>query len=81
MAQIKVLNLGNSCSLSELSYEDTKAVNGGIVGGIYGAGYSKGKYNEFRFKTIAGSAYQAASIGTIAGWKGALAGASLSIPE
>ncbi len=81
MAQIKVLNLGNSCSLSELSYEDTKAVNGGVAGGIYGTGYSKGKYDEFRFSTIAGSAYTGARIGKIAGGWGALAGASLSTPE
>lgn len=32
MAQIKVLDLYNSDSISELSYKDTKKVNGGYIG-------------------------------------------------
>lgn len=31
MAQIKVLDLDNACSLSELSYEDINIVKGGYV--------------------------------------------------
>ncbi|MBD1866762.1 hypothetical protein H6F95_05470 [Cyanobacteria bacterium FACHB-471] len=81
MAQIKVLNLGNSCSLSELSYEDTKAVNGGIVAGTYAAGYSHGKYNEYRLGDIGRAAFLGARIGAFAGPYFALGGASLSTPE
>jgi len=40
MAQIKVLNLCESHSLSELSYKDAKNVNGGAFGFGFGLGYS-----------------------------------------
>ncbi len=43
MAQIKVLNLCGSHSLSELSHKDAKNVNGGAFGFGYGVGYSIGR--------------------------------------
>lgn len=43
MAQIKVLNLCESHSLSELSHKDAKNVNGGAAGFGFGVGYSIGR--------------------------------------
>jgi hypothetical protein len=39
MAQIKVLDLDNACSLSELSYEDINIVKGGFLA-LRKAGFS-----------------------------------------
>ena len=47
MAQIKVLNLCDSHSLSELSYKNAKNVTGGAFGFGFGIGYSIGSGSSF----------------------------------
>lgn len=49
MAQIKVLDLYDSNSLSELSYENAQKVNGGGVGAIGGFGISLYRNSSRRF--------------------------------
>ncbi|MEH2040156.1 hypothetical protein [Nostoc sp.] len=75
MAQIKVLNLDDSCSLSELSYEDAKTINGGILGAS-GAGVISWWYGRRGFDQLADMGAGAALGGLIGP-----AGASLSTPE
>lgn len=65
MAQIKVLDLCNSDSFSELSYEDAEKVNGGTAGAIFGLGYSiyKGRGVERTLSTSAAGGGAFGSIG------------------
>jgi len=82
MAQIKVLNLCDSHSLSELSYEDAKTVNGGILGAS-GTGLASWWHGRSGFDQL-GDMGAGAALGGLAGSAipiiGTTAGASLSTP-
>ena len=69
MTQIKVLDLNNSNSLSELSYEDAQKVNGGAVGAAFGFGYSLGR--SFSFSQTGSNS---ANYGQIGGFLGSSLG-------
>ena len=70
MAQIKVLNLNDSCSLYELDDENTQKVSGGLAGAVVGIVY--GLWNEKGLeKTLQIAANGAIVGGALAGPKGA----------
>ena len=73
MAQIKVLDLCNSNSLSELSYEDAQKVNGGGLGALAGLGWSIYRGSSFSDSLNTGAA-GAGTFGAIGGAGGSAIG-------
>jgi hypothetical protein len=69
MAQIKVLNLCDSHSLSKLSYKDATNVTGGAFGLGFGIGYSIGA--GYSFAEGVGFTASTAGIGSLFGPYGA----------